>query len=796
MSTSETLSTRSWKALSLAVLAAVSLTACETDQATATFHIFIDELVAPATPGTGGKSVGRRLSALSSPGSVSAQAFSYTDVAQIRIDVQEVGKPNPLYRNYDLLSTDTGWTGSLPFLPKDKALTFFARASKADGTLLFSGTTEQTLTANNQTVVISLSPDNDGDPIVLPRIKRISIPSEFVAGQAGNISFSVEARTGERLTYEIITASGGGTFFPVSGAITLQAIAGTFVSQYAPPSVGAEQELEHTVKVTNEAGHSVLSTFKTKVKPPGSTSGVRDTALAVRFNPVINALSGQRLLESNTVIWTASVADDGAAGSLTYAWSFTLEEGSTHEQPTFADATLNPATLQGYTTELQGELKLEVTDADGGRTTLIYPITRNQFLDNPIVNGPLTGFNSIRAGENHTCVLFNNGTARCWGRASSGQLGYGNTFNIGAAADKLPYTAGDVAIDGTGTRLTTGSNHTCVLLNSGFVRCWGANTYGQLGYNTTESVGDGEAVASYGYVNLGGNAVKVVAGYEHTCALMDTKKVRCWGRNNYGQLGYGNTQNVGDNENPFSKGDVEVGGLVKDIVAGGYHTCALMETGKVRCWGYNGHGELGYGHTANMGDNEHPSTAPELTLGGTALQLSAGLYHTCALLDTGYIRCWGYNGYGQLGYGNYSYWANYPYTYYNYDIGDNETPAAAGDVNTGSRVLQVSAGHSHTCALLSSGTIKCWGAGSNGRLGYGNASQQNAPPAASVDLDGATAFQVSAGGAHTCALLSTGKARCWGHAGYGQLGYGNTNDIGDNEQPSAPGDIQVLPPSP
>ncbi|SEU39323.1 RCC1 domain-containing protein, partial [Stigmatella erecta] len=371
------------------------------------------------------------------------------------------------------------------------------------------------------------------------------------------------------------------------------------------------------------------------------------------------------------------------------------------------------------------------------------------------------------------------GTMRCWGYNNVGQLGYGNTFNIGD--NEKPYVAGDVALVGTATKIVTGYSHTCALMDTGLVRCWGNNQYGQLGYNTTQHVGDGEAIASYGYVNVGGIVVKLAAGDNHTCALMDTGKVRCWGLNNSGQLGYGNTQNVGDNEQPWSVGDVNVGGTVKDIVAGWGHTCALMDTGKVRCWGYNGYGQLGYGHTNSIGDNELPMTAGDINVGGNVLQLSANYYATCALLTTGFVRCWGYNGYGQLGYGH---------------TNTVSVPANAGDVSTGGKVLQVSAGLYHTCALLSSGGIKCWGHGAEGRLGYGNTSNQYAPPGPTVDLDGATAYQVTAGGNHTCALLSTGAARCWGASNYGQLGYGNTTHIGDNELPSTAGDIQVLAPTP
>ncbi|HSP81926.1 MAG TPA: RTX toxin [Myxococcaceae bacterium] len=720
----------------------------------------------------------------------SSLAFSFSDVSSIRIDVKDKDSGEVLYVNFDLYQSAGEWTGTVPFLPKGKALVFTAKASKSDGSLLFIGTAEQTLSANNEKVIITLAASNDGQTITLPRLKRISVPTAFGSDQSGNVSFSVEANTGEQLTYSITPATGGGTFYPLNGSITLAAQAGTFVSQYAPPTVSVDSEFEHVVKVTNEAGHSITTTFKTKVKKPGTTDGVRDNVIQVLFNPVINAVTASRVFGTGNVIWKADVADDGAAETLSYAWSFT-PDGTFDPAPAFTEQA-NPTTLQNYTTSLQGELKLAVTDANGGITTLYYQLKPDQFPDNPTVEGGLTGINAIRAGESHTCALFNDGTLRCWGRNDSGQLGYANTFDIGD--DELPYTAGDVALVGKGAKLAVGGNHTCALLNTGFVRCWGLNNYGQLGYNTTENVGDGEAIASYGYVNLGGVAIKIAAGLEHTCALMDTGKVRCWGRNLYGQLGYGNTNNVGDDEQPWKVGDVSVGGTVKDIVAGGYHTCALLDTGKVRCWGYNGNGELGQGNTTTIGDNELPSTIGEVNMGGTVLQLSAGLHHTCALLDTGYMRCWGNNHNGQLGTGYSNYNSVRSYYYGNYNVGDNEVPSAVGDVNTGSKVLQVASGEFHTCALLSTGSIKCWGWGNNGQLGYGNTTQHNVPPSATVDLDGATAYQVTTGAYHTCALLSTGAARCWGYNGYGQLGYGHKGTIGDNELPSTAGDIPLLTP--
>lgn len=709
----------------------------------------------------------------------SAQAFTFNDVTTLRITVKDKVSNTPLYVNFDLGFSAGEWSGELPFLPKNKALVFHAAALNSAREVLFEGDTEQTLSLPFQSIIIALSAANDGRTISIPRIRKISVPSAFGSDQAGNVSFSVEANTGETLTYEITPAQGGGTFYPVNGSITLAATSGTFVSQYVPPTVSSNTEFEHTVKVTNPAGNSVTTTFKTKIKPPGTTDGVQNTGITVLFAPVINSVSSSRITGTGNVLFQASVADNDAATDLRYAWSFTSAPNTSFNLAFTNNGTTNPATLQNYTTAAQGTITLAVTDTDNATTTLTYPLTPNQFPDNPVVEGGLTGINTIRAGESHTCALFNNGNLRCWGLNSSGQLGYGNTFDIGD--DEQPFTAGDVPLVGVGSKLAVGAHHTCALLDTGLVRCWGNNEYGQLGYNTTLNVGDGEPIASYGYVNLGGIAVKIAAGAEHTCALMNTGNVRCWGRNNYGQLGRGHTNNVGDNEQPYEGGDsdVDVGGTVKNIVAGGHHTCALLDNGHVRCWGFNAYGQLGYSDHTPVGDNENPAARGDVPVGGdTVLQLAAGDNHTCAVLSTGNLRCWGYNGFGQLGYGS---------------TANVDTPSEAGDVNVGGQVLQVATGKLHTCALLGTGDLKCWGNGGSGRLGYGNASHRLAPTTA-VDLDGSSAFQVTAGGSHTCALLSTGGARCWGENAAGQLGYGHVRDIGDTELPSSESDLQLLAP--
>jgi cysteine-rich repeat protein len=214
-------------------------------------------------------------------------------------------------------------------------------------------------------------------------------------------------------------------------------------------------------------------------------------------------------------------------------------------------------------------------------------------------------------------------------------------------------------------RLDAGNWHTCALLESGAVRCWGRNRYGQLGYGHTSPIGDSEAPSSAGDVSAGERVVQLAAGAYHTCALLESGTVRCWGDNEYGRLGYGHSSPIGDNEAPSSVNPVDVGGRVVQLAAGDSHTCALLEGGAVRCWGPNWNGELGYGHMRAIGDDESPSSAGDVNVGGRVVQLAAGSYHTCAVLEGGGVRCWGYNENGQLGYGHMR------------AIGDDESPSSA-----------------------------------------------------------------------------------------------------------------------
>ena len=373
----------------------------------------------------------------------------------------------------------------------------------------------------------------------------------------------------------------------------------------------------------------------------------------------------------------------------------------------------------------------------------------------------------------------NEGVVRCWGFGDEGQLGYAASERIGD--NEHPAVAGHVNVGDEVLELAMGGYHGCALLPEGRIRCWGLGVNGQLGYGNADNVGDAETPAAPGDVPGGGRVAQVAAGQDHTCVLLEDGSVRCWGNNQHGQLGYGHTDNLGDDEAVTDLPAVELGEPALQVVAGERHTCALLNSGDVRCFGHGGRGQLGTGNIESIGDNELPIAVDPVELGEVPVALSAGGDHTCALLSGGRVRCWGYGSLGRLGYGNTT------------AIGDNETPAAAGDVSVGGAVEELRAAQYNTCALMEDAGVRCWGFGGYGLVGLGvtNLGDAAAPSTGDpVDLGG-DALDVDVGFFHACAVMSDGDVRCWGLGSWGALGYANEQTIGDNEAPSSAGDIAL-----
>jgi alpha-tubulin suppressor-like RCC1 family protein len=339
---------------------------------------------------------------------------------------------------------------------------------------------------------------------------------------------------------------------------------------------------------------------------------------------------------------------------------------------------------------------------------------------------------AISSGMQHSCALLASGTVQCWGLGYEGQLGNGTS--IGSMFNALtPVTVSGIS---TATAIATGDYHSCALLASGSVQCWGWNQSGELGNGTNNPVPTPETVIGIS------TATAIAAGHRDTCALLASGAVQCWGFNNYGELGNGTTTD--------SNVPVTVSGITDAtaIAVSEYgFSCALLATGTVQCWGYNYDGQLGNGTGID-------SPTPVMVSGITnATSITTGYDHACAVLATGTVQCWGRNLWGQLGDGSTSYYGSYT------------SVAVSGITNA----IAVKAGYGYTCALLATGTVQCWGYNNYGQLGNGTVID-SATPVVVSGISNATT--ISTGNDHSCALLADGAVKCWGLNAFGDLGNG------------------------
>jgi serine/threonine protein kinase/alpha-tubulin suppressor-like RCC1 family protein len=283
--------------------------------------------------------------------------------------------------------------------------------------------------------------------------------------------------------------------------------------------------------------------------------------------------------------------------------------------------------------------------------------------------------------------------------------------------------------------LAAGGMHTCTLLSTGEVLCWGGNSAGQLGRGAT-----GRSPAP---VRIEGIRFQDIAtGVSHSCGLTGNGEALCWGNNQSGQLG---------NESSASRAVptlVSGAGRYTRIQTGGAHTCALARQGEVFCWGDNRHGQLGDGTGTRR-------PTPVRAGSGSFSSLAVGWNHSCALDRFGQPFCWGANGDGQVG------------------TGSGVDEAAPVPIASRQRFTQIVTGGSHTCALAEGGTAHCWGRNRDGQLGSGTTASQPGPTAVAGNL---TFVTLTAGSLHTCGLTRGGEAFCWGRNAYGQLGDGTTAD--------------------
>jgi alpha-tubulin suppressor-like RCC1 family protein len=337
----------------------------------------------------------------------------------------------------------------------------------------------------------------------------------------------------------------------------------------------------------------------------------------------------------------------------------------------------------------------------------------DDFPENAGLRGVST-IGGIAAGDVHSCAIVNDGQISCWGSNANGQLGF-DTVVIEKSSSPLivPGISNAVAVG-------VGDAHSCALLETGEVNCWGKNDKRQLG--------NGSNVASHTVVNVINlnQAIMLSVGENHSCALQNDQQVVCWGDNARDQLGL-----VGD------LGVVAEPSIVSNIndavhvSAGDRHSCAVLGSGKINCWG-----------SSSLGDaaRTNASTVPvEVQNIKDATMVAAGDNYTCAVLASGHASCWGWGYEGRLGNGSNS---------------ATDTPVRVSGLDN---VLAISTG-SYTCALLSTGDVSCWGDNEFGNLGVSGIEESNVPVATSLS----SVVSIATGDNHSCVVHESGGIDCWG----------------------------------
>jgi cysteine-rich repeat protein len=405
------------------------------------------------------------------------------------------------------------------------------------------------------------------------------------------------------------------------------------------------------------------------------------------------------------------------------------------------------------------------------------------------------GAAGIATGGDHTCVVTFDGRVRCWGAGEDGRTGQGNTLDLGD--DEHPSDGVDLPFPGPVRAIGLGDGFGCALLRSGEVMCWGRNTNGRLGLgNDDPSVLD-DRVDVLMPVELDVASTALAVGREHACVVQEGGAVRCWGAGGKGRLGYGVEaamagNDVGDDELANDLDPVQIGGQAVALTAGVEHTCALLVSGEVRCWGAHAEGRLGVPDVSeDIGDNEDPESIAAVGFGGlVARAVVADGHHTCAIVgDEDELWCWGQGDKGRLGTGAVDD-VSEPVKIETggrtlaVDLGDAHTCVVLDDVVFREAPIDQA--------------VRCFGEGAVGKLGTGMTADLGHTPETvpdllpPIDVLGSARRRISsvaAGVAHTCVRMGGGFVRCWGEGTEGRLGYNSAEKIGDNEAPSVAGDV-------
>jgi len=375
---------------------------------------------------------------------------------------------------------------------------------------------------------------------------------------------------------------------------------------------------------------------------------------------------------------------------------------------------------------------------------------------------PSTKAKQLAVGSLHACAVTAEGAVRCWGYGEVGQLGDGGAKKPeGKHAAAVPMQV--VGLTSGVQKVATYSDFSCALTAAGGVKCWGRNDLGQLGTGVeyTDSR-EQQSSLPVDVRGLGSGVVDVSTGTDSACAVLASGKVMCWGQDGWGKLGNDSAKVPGDTL-PVYLPPVEVVGLndAAQISVGHTHACAVTTAGRLYCWGSNMVAELGVGE-----DHAAEKRVPvEVTaLGSDVASVVAGRNTTCAILKSGTAKCWGDGSAGQIGDGQ---------------KGIQRNVVVPADVVGASGVTSMSKPSDFTCAAIA-GAAKCWGESSALGLAEGPTFYTYQPAGSVVGLESGVA-EVATGADYGCARKTDGTIACWGTNGGGQLGDGNGGRTGTEE---------------
>ncbi|MFN9069131.1 MAG: RCC1 domain-containing protein, partial [Bdellovibrionales bacterium] len=327
----------------------------------------------------------------------------------------------------------------------------------------------------------------------------------------------------------------------------------------------------------------------------------------------------------------------------------------------------------------------------------------------------------VSGGNDFTCGLDTSGSVYCWGFNEKGQLGDGST-NFSTKPKKINLSG---IVD-----IFSGESHTCAIGANGSLWCWGDNRDGQIGNNDS----NGSAVLNpFQAINSG--VISGTAGKGHTCVVMDSGALKCWGDGNEGQLG------LGDGESYLTPQTIVSSGIV-GVAAGTWHTCYLKITGKVDCFGNNSFYQLGLGNTTTQ-------YSPVEVINSGANYIAAGSQKTCVIMSSNELRCWGLNTEGSVGNGG----GNGGYV---------QTPTFIQN-----NVKSVIIDSAHACSLDLNNIVRCWGQNAFGALGNSSTTSSDIPVIASSVSNAKNLFL--AGSGTSCAVSALDQLFCWGSNSNWQL---------------------------